>query len=281
LPGTIGVVAVLIAGCGGSSANSAPPLTVSLSRAADVSSAAPGYKVAVTLRETVPSVGTINATGNGSFSPAAHQGTMAMQMTLPPSAGSILQLQMVLDKTTLYVKLPAELAGKIPGHKPWVYVNLSQAAQAAGIPGLGSLVNSSSSLTDPGQYLNFLRATSADTVKDLGTATVNGVQTTHYRAEVNLAKLPDAVPASQRQSIQALVAALRSKGAATEMPMDAWIDSAHLIRRVQTSFTQTVNGASVAIAMTENFLQYGPQPAPTVPNPSQATNLLSLAHSTS
>jgi hypothetical protein len=273
----VGAAAVLVAGCGGSSGSGQAP-TVSLSRAADVSTAASGYKVAMTMRETLPNLGAINATGSGSFSPAAHQGALAMQMTLPTSAGTgALPLQIVLNKTTVYVKLPPQLASRIPGQKPWLYVNLSQAGQAAGIPGLGSLVGSSTSLTDPGEYLNFLRATSAGSVKDLGQATVNGVRTTHYRAEVNLAKLPDTVPSAERQSMQQLVAALRSKGAATEIPMDAWIDSAHLIRRVQSSFSETISGQPVDIALTEDFLQYGPQPAPAIPSPSQTTNILSLA----
>jgi hypothetical protein len=283
--GVLGIVgaALLLASCGGSSSGSAPgsaqPPTVSLAREADVSSAARGYKVALTLRETVPNVGAINATGEGSFSPPAHEGTLAMQMALPPSAGTgSLQLQMVLDKTTIYIKLPPQLANRIPGHKPWVYVNLAQAGQAAGIPALGSLVNSSSSLTNPGEYLNFLRVTSAGSVTNLGPATVNRVRTTHYHAEVNLVKLPDAVPPAERQSIEQIVAALQSKGAATQMPMDAWIDSAHLIRRVQTNFSQTVNGQSVRVALTENFLAYGAQPAPASLSPSQTVNLLSLAH---
>ncbi len=273
----LGAVGLLLAGCGGSSSGSAQAPTVSLTRAADVSTAAAGYKVAVTLRETVPNVGAVNATGIGSFSPAAHRGTVTMRMALPssPTTGA-LQLQVVLDKGAIYMKFPPQLASKIPGGKPWVYVNLSQAGKLAGISGLGSLLNGSSSISNPGQYLNFLRATSAASIKDLGPATVNGIRTTHYHAEVNLAKLPDVVPPAQRTAIQQLVRAMRAKGATTQVPMDAWIDSWNLVRRVQSSFSETINGQSLAIAMTENFLQYGPQPAPAIPSPGQTVNLLSL-----
>lgn len=283
LAGVVLVAGLTAAGCGSSSSSSssgsAQVPSVSLTRAADVSSAAAGYKAAVTLHETLPNAGTIVANGTGSFSPNAHQGTVAMQMSLPPGAGlSTLQLQMVLDKGNIYMKFPPALASKLPGGKPWLYINLAQAGKAAGIAGLGSLVNSSSSFSDPGQYLNFLRATATGSVKDLGQATVNGVSTTHYRARVDLTKLPQAVPASQRAAMQKLVASLRSKGATTQIPMDVWIDSSHLVRRVQSTFTETVGGQSVTIAMTENFLSYGPQPAPVVPPPSQTANLLSLLH---
>lgn len=274
-------VAALVAGCGSSGSGQTP--TVSLSRAADVSSAAAGYRTSMTLNETVPGAGAIAMTGNGSFSPAAHSGALTMQLKLPPSAalGNV-QLQVVLNKTAIYIKLPPQLAGKIPGGKPWLYVNLAQIGQAAGIPGVGSLLSSGSSLSDPGRYLNFLRATAQGSIKDLGQATVSGVSTTHYQAEIDLSKLPSAVPAADRPAVQQLVAALERKGTVRQFPIQAWIDSSHLIRRIQLAFNEPLStGQSVAVALTENFLNYGPQPVPAVPSPSQSVNVLSLAHSSS
>ena len=207
----LAVAAALVAGCGGSSGSGNTP-TVSLSRAADVSSTASGYRIAMSMQGTVPNAGQIHMTGTGSFSPAAHLGAATMQMDLPSSAGTgTLQLGMVLDKTTVFMKLPASLTSKIPGGKPWLYINLSQVGQVAGIPGLGSLISSSSSLNDPGQYLDYLRATSASSVKNLGQATVNGVHTTEYHAVVDMTKLPNAVPAAQRQTIEQLVNTLKRR----------------------------------------------------------------------
>jgi hypothetical protein len=277
--GLVAVAGLLAVGCGRSSSDSAQVPTVSLTRAADISSAAAGYKVTMTLHETVPSLGAIEATAHGAFSPKAHAGALTMQMHLPPGAGiATLALQMVLRGSTIYVKLPAQLATKIPGGKPWVSVNLDQAGKAAGVPGLGSLFSSSSSITNPGQFLSYLRATSSGSVKNLGSATVNGLRTTHYRAKMDFSKLPSVVPAAQRQSVEQLVASLKRKGAPTQVPIDAWIDSSHLIRRVQTSFSEPINGQSVTISSTENFTQYGPQPTPAVPPRDQTTDLLSLLH---
>jgi hypothetical protein len=278
--GIVGAIVVLAAGCG--SSGSAQVQTVNLSRAADVSAAAAGYKIAVTMRETVPSVGQINVNGTGSVSPASHLGDMTMQMQLPASAGTTaLPLRMVLDKTAIYVKLPPVLASKIPGGKPWLYVDLNQAAKAAGIPGFGSLFSSASSLSDPSQQLDYLRATSAGSVKDLGKATVNGVRTTGYHAVVDLAKLPGVVSGAQRGSVEQLVAALKQKGFPTLVPVNVWIDTSHRIRRMQMSLTEPLpnTNESAHIAMTQNFLQYGPQPAPTIPSASQSVNLFSLVHS--
>jgi hypothetical protein len=278
---TLAAIAALVAaGCGSSSSNSNRPQTVSLSNAADVSSSAPGYRTDLTLHETIPNLGTINATANGSFSPASRLGALTMNMSLPSAAATgPLQVQMVLDKTTLYMKLPPRVSSEIPGGKPWLYINLEQAAQAAGLPGLGALAKSSSSLSDPAQYLSFLRATSVGSVKNLGQATVNGVRTTHYSAEVDLSKLPGVVPASSRPAIQQLVSAVEQKGVTSRMPIQAWIDSSNLIRRIQVAVSAQVgNGPSVAVSLTENYLEYGPQPAPVIPSPSQSTNALSVLH---
>ena len=99
---------------------------------------------------------------------------------------------MVLDGNTVYVKMPAELAG--PGSRREAMAVDEPRADEEGfwIPGDGSLFNSSSNFSDPGQYLDFLRATADGSVQDLGQETVDGVQTTHYQADVDLAKLPDA-----------------------------------------------------------------------------------------
>jgi hypothetical protein len=271
------VAAALVAGCGGSSGSGKVATVNDLTRAADVSSSAPGFKVVMTMHETVPSAGQVTMTARGSFSPARHAGALTMQMALPPSvATGTVQLQMVLDRTTMYVKLPAQYAGKIPGAKPWLYANLDQIGKAEGIPGLGSLLSSTSSLNNPGQYLTFLRATAVGSIKDLGQATINGVSTTHYSAVVDLAKLPSTVPAAQRQSVEQLVETFKQRGIETQMPINAWIDSSHLIRRVQIAYTAPLNGQTLTADVSEDFLQYGPQPAPAVPSPEESTNLLSL-----
>lgn len=220
---------------------------------------------------------TVDMTANGSFSPGSHMAQMVMSMQLPTGTGTQnVDLQMVLDGDTMYLKMPAELASQVPGGKPWVSMNLAQIGKASGIPGYGSLMNSSSSFTNPGQYLDFLRATTDGSVQDLGQETVDGVQTTHYQADVDLAKLPDAVPAADKQSVEQLTSMLQSKGVNTQMPVDAWIDAKHQIRRLHITYTMSVSGESVAMDITENLSDYGPQPAPALPSTSETTNLNSV-----
>jgi hypothetical protein len=276
---------VLVAGCGGSSTGAAKvpakgpakSLSASLARAADVSSAAPGYKMSMALNETVANQ-TINMDATGSYAPAAHTMAMTMNMDLPAEGGAF-QMQMVLENGTMYMKLPPSLTSKFPGGKPWLSANLAQLGKAAGVPGLGALMSSSSSLNDPGEYLDFLRADADGTVTNLGQQTVDGVETTHYHAVMDLSKLPSALPTAQRKAIQQLVTTLEKPGIPTQMPVDAWIDGSNLIRMLKINYTATVAGKSVTEAITEKFLSYGAQPTPAVPSLAQTTNLLSLANS--
>jgi hypothetical protein len=274
----LGAVALTIAGCGSSS--SPPPSTATLTNAAYVSSAATGYRIVMNLRETLPGAGQVNVAGAGAFRLVPkHEGSFNMQFNIPAAASSglsNLQMQAVFVPGTIYVKLPPPLSSRIPGGKPWVQVNLNQLGRASGIPGLASLINGSSSVSNPAQYLDFLRATASGTVKDLGQATVNGIKTTHYHAVVDLNKLPNVVPASSRAAVQQLVTALRSRGAAAQLPIDAWIDSGHRVRRVSTAYSQPINGQQVGVALRVDFVEYGPQPAPTIPPASQTQNLLAL-----
>jgi hypothetical protein len=278
------VAAVLvIAGCGGSSpvkTGSSTVKTVSLVRAAYVSSKATGYKMNMT--ETVTVAGhKIDVNASGSFTPSAHEGSMRTQMEVPSASGSspqTLQMRLVLASDTIYMQLPASIASRVPGGKSWISVNLPQLASAKKLPGFGSLLSYSSTLNDPGQYLDFLRATAAGSVKNLGQQTINGVQTTHYQAEIDFSKLPNAVPTADRQATEQLVASLEKRANVSDMPVDVWIDQSDLIRRLKTTEDETVAGKSVSVVLDEDFSDYGSQPAPTVPDASQTTNLLSLVH---
>ena len=60
--------------------------------------------------------------------------------------------------------------------------------------------------------------------------------------------------------------------------MDAWIDGNNLIRRMRLSFAESVApSVKLNIAMTMDFLKYGPQPAPTFPSADQVTDASSLS----
>lgn len=266
--------AALVAGCGGSDTHQSRPSAQVLGQAADASSAAAGYRMGMVIQENVAGQ-TINATANGSFSPASKSGEMTMNMNVDSTP---LQIKVVFHGDVMYMKFPASVASELPGGRSWIYMNLSQLGRADGEPALGSLFKQGESMDAPTQYLDYLHAASSGTVQDLGSASVNGVATTHYRADLELSKMASAVPPSERAATRELVAELKQKGANLRgaMPIEAWIDSAHLIRRIKLRYSISIDGKKVSIAMTMNMLDYGPQPTPTLPSPNQAENLLTL-----
>ena len=233
------------------------------------------------MRETVGGQ-VITTTGAGSFSPNDHSGSMTMRFNLPGVAGVLgaLDMRVVISGETIYMRMPAEIAARIPGGRPWWKLNLGSLGAAEGIPGLGSMMSGTSSLSDPSQMVDYLRAVSAGSVEDLGHATVNGIATTHYRAEIDLARVPRAVPAASRKDAEAFVAALEKRFATGTVPIDAWVDAAHRVRRVAMDYTVSpvAGGPTVRVALVSDFTHYGPQPPPATPPPGQTSDILSLLH---
>jgi hypothetical protein len=250
-----------------------------VAKAATVSNQAPGMRMKFVLRLTTPLLpAPIVGNGSGTFNLAGHSGSVTFTMDLGgiPQVtqllgSSKLQIQEIVNGATLYLKLPPTLARNPSLHgKPWLKIDLARAARAAGIPGLSSLLSNPSS-SDPSQFLRYLRATSGGVTK-VGTQSVDGFQTTEYRAQINLDRVPDAAPAADRAQIRQTIAALERVAHIHAMPVKVWIDGHHLVRRMELSFAETVSGQSLNAAIRIDIPQYGPQPAPQLPPASQVAD---------
>ena len=279
--------ALFVAGCGGSSSSShatasgTPVGGAAITRAADVSGAAKGERVAYTLTEQVPSLGRLSVTGTGAFNNTpANNGQINLRLAVPDAsslgaaAGSILsnlQLALVVNRGTVYLKLPtslAALASSFTHGKPWVSVNLAKLGSASSIPGLSSVLNGGTGPTNPAATLKQLASASSDGVTKVGSATVNGVATTEYRGTLDLTKLSAQLPANVRSATQAQLARAAKQFGVSRLPFRIYIDSANLVRRVQFALNGAqVAGQNLAASMQLDFLAYGSQPAPTVPSP--------------
>jgi hypothetical protein len=269
--------ALTSAGCG--AANVIDPVA----RAADVSTRSPGFQMLFRMRITTPVLPTaITTTGTGAFNVTAHAGELGLAMNLgnlpqvqSTLGSSTLSMEEILKGTTIYMKLPSVMTSHSTIGKPWIKVDLTKAASAAGIPGLGSLFNNPAS-GDPSQLLRYLRET-AGSVTKLGTATVNGVQTTHYSAEVNLDRVPNGFPPSSRAQVRQTVVALERLAHIHVLPVEVWVDTQNLIRRMEMAFQETVDGQSLTAQMTMDIPHYGPQPIPASPPAEQVTDASTLA----
>ena len=289
----LGATALLAAGCGSSTRSAAAPTGQStvgssvIARAASVSGAAKGERIAYSLTEKAPSIGQILVTGTGAFNNSPAQGALTLHVDAPGAAGlstalSNLQLQLAIDSKTLYLKLPsslAALAGSFTHGKPWLSLNLANVAKSANVPGLSSLLNGAGTTTNPMAELKQFEAASSDGVTKVGTPTVNGVATTEYQGQLDLAKLADHLPASIKANAAAVLAQAQKTLGKVKIPFTIDIDSANLVRRLVLQIpTPSTDGTSASSTgkLQLDFLAYGTQPAPSLPAAGDTYSLDSL-----
>src|SRR6185437_12423932 len=149
--------------------------------------------------------------------------------------------------TTVYMRLPNQPAlTRLTGGKPWVKLDFSKALGAFGLGGL------STETGNPAQFIDYLRAVGAKT-KQVGTATIDGTQTTHYHAVVDLDNYPKLFPAARRAAAARGISTLESMTGTHTMPMDVWIDSNKLLRRMSFSMGECVQSQRLTMAMTMNL----------------------------
>lgn len=192
-----------------------------------------------------------------------------------PSGGAVRVLQ--LGPLT-YTRVPPAQQSQIPGHKPWVSINLNQVTEAK----LGKSFSQLESTENdsPNNLLANLGQVSSRVTK-VGTATVNGVATTEYLAEVDL----DKVAAKQKAKLGAKAAEQvqqqeQALGTRT-LPVRVWIDSHSLIRRlieqvpIPAASAGATNGSGTA-TLTMNFLSYGVPLSLSPPPKAQVADITAL-----
>lgn len=242
--------------CGGSSRKaSAPPAKLDpvsyVRHAAHVTARAPSEHV--TMTGTVTAAGRqISIAGSGDFSNTSDQGAMKATFSAGGFNGSI---GSVLDGTTIYVSSPL-LAGSLPNGKTWLKLDLAKAFASEGID-FSSLMSQS-----PAQGLKSLEA--AGTVKAVGTETVDGAETTHFRVtNLDLSKIPQG-------------AKLKALTHATHGAMNVWVGKSDgYVRRLSLAYSYSVGGRSASTQMTFDLSRFGESVHVGVPAPSttfDATN---------
>jgi hypothetical protein len=275
LAATVGAVLVLFG-----STNS--QVTDPIAKAASLSSSTPGYRMKLFVTMNMPGLSQpLTASGNAIVDVRDQAASMsfAMDFSQVPQAAqklgsSTLSLDMIFDRGTVYMKLPAAIANSAPdfGGKQWLELNVPK---LAGLPGLSSLGNNSS-MRDPSDVLQYLRADSVS-VTDEGQQRVDGMQTTHYHAALELDRLAADVPSAAQSVVQQSLSQLEQSSGVHEVPVDVWIDAHHLVRRIALAIG-TAAGGGPTLQETADLSDYGPQPRPTPPPADQVQDLSSLIH---
>jgi hypothetical protein len=227
-------LAALLAACGGDTLALDP-----VAQAAETTAKAGSEHVEFLGTSTVQGQ-KIQLSGSGDFRNDPQLGLMTMRFTAGSRTGEMTQ---VMKGWRMYMTSPL-FAGLLPQGKKWMSLDLQKAGKAAGVD------FSSLTAQTPGQTLQQLKA-SGD-VRKVGAETVEGVETTHYTATLDPAKIP------QGAKIQRLTGA-------TYKPVDVWVDGDDHVRRLHMSYATAV-GVSTSSEMTMTFSDYGKDVRVSIPS---------------
>jgi hypothetical protein len=241
-------LAVSLSACGGA-ASALDPVAEAATKSADAGGATVKIDMAFTIGAQK---GAMTATGRFDRDEGELSFDLSKLFTgsgAPAAAGG--PMRMIYRKedghSILYMSMPF-LATMLPDGRTWVKTDLDRLAGVMGRD-FGQLVGQSSQ--NPGDTLAMLR--SVGDVEKVGTDTVDGVETTHYRATIDLAKAIE-----QKGVSKATVQRLRESGAPAKLPVEVWVGKDEgLPRKLEMAYDAKTQGSPVSTRMTMSFSEWG------------------------
>jgi LppX_LprAFG lipoprotein len=138
------------------------------------------------------------------------------------------------------------LSAQIPGGKHWAKLDLTKLGKSAGID-LSQLMPGGQ--FQPSDLLSMLKAEGA-TVRTIGSETVDGTATTHYRVTVDMAK------ALQAKGLSSPTLTIIAAEMPT-VPGDVWVGKDGLVHRIRLSLGMQQGGKPLRMAMSMDLFDYG------------------------
>jgi hypothetical protein len=258
--GGAGVLAAT--GCGTQVAAPRPAATAVLA-AAVTRTAAQTARISATTTMQMQGM-TVSFTESGAFDFARSRGTL--------STSGPVGFTEVFVPPKMYVKLPAGAGASLPKGKSWIAASpgdLAASGLGGALPGPPGAGNG-----DPADLLASLAAISGS-VKKQGTATIGGVPVTEYRVTTDLAKAAARVPGWEQASFKGLAQVL---GSGT-IPVDVWVDSHNLVRRMRETLRlpgESGTPADTAVTQTTDFYDFGVPVRVSAPPAAQVASLSQL-----
>jgi hypothetical protein len=248
-----------VAGCGGSDAAPVagdPVGFEELSRSASASAQARSGRFSFSMTMSLPGTDEPFAfTGEGAFDTASDRASFSMDMSslakllggfvaglAGPNAGDVpdfddpkgWQIDAVQVGTESYVRFPA-VADRLPEGKSWIRTDANATVQGFDLEQF--------SASDPRELLALLKGASAE-IETLGTEELRGVETTHYRALIDPREYARRVSAENSEELFSLVEEMGVQGGLTTVPVDVWLDSDGLVRKLSLEISANRPGSS-------------------------------------
>ncbi len=214
-------------------------------------------------------------TATGAYDAEAQRMSMSMDMgamfdelaeasgeTVPEGLDGAMEL--VAEGDTFYMRAP--MFSVLTGDAGWLSLSpedLGVSADAFG-PGVGAY--------DPSKMLESLRGVTGEP-EAVGTEEVRGVDTTHYRASMDLEQALAAAPADQREALEQQLRMLGDMSDA-DFPVDVWVDADGLPRRMQMDMGALLAGLGEdgSMRMTMEFFDYGEPVSIEIPSPDEVSS---------
>jgi hypothetical protein len=226
-------------------ANDAKNAIDPVAQASDTTAAQKGG-MAVTMKGAVSVAGQdVPIDGSGVVDRGGKAGKLSITTSV---GGQDVKLDEIIAGKVIYIGGDL-FAKQLPDGKKWVKLDLAKEASAQGID-LDALGGGASQ--DPAGTLDYLKG--AGPSHKVGTATVNGTETTRYHVDVDLAK---AAAKSTDPDAKASVDKLIKLTGTKTIPVDVWVDAGHLVRREKLDYTQTTQGQKVSLDLTIDFTKFG------------------------
>ena len=258
----LAVCALVAAGCGGASTSSVAGEPISfrqLASSASTSAEATSGRFSFDLSAALPGADEpFTVSGEGAFDQASRRASFAVDMSsLAKLLGRFVSgfggvgaadlpdfddpegwmIEVVKDGNVDYLRFPA-IDDKLPAGKSWIRGTRGN-VNAAGI-GLKEI--DSFTHNDPRDFLDALRDLSGD-VETVGRVELRGVETTHYRVLVDPAELAKSA-GRDHGSTQALLGQLGGRADVADVPLDVWIDTDGLVRKLSMRVAASDPGTS-------------------------------------
>lgn len=265
----------VLAGCGGgaeSSVTGGEPISFErLSQAAVASADATSGRFEFSFEMTLPGTEKPFAlSGDGAFDASTNRNAISIDFSLfaelfastfsglgnmpadAPDFGDAeaWKIDVRQDGEVVYVHFPL-LSSELPADKSWVRMDVGNALEGSefDLSALHELAG------NPRDMLDFLRAASGE-IETVGVETLRGVDTTRYRATLNLADYENLVPADRREELRSILGELIEQSGLGEIPVDVWLDDFGLVRKFEMSFTATQPGTTNTAEASTTFELY-------------------------
>jgi hypothetical protein len=194
----------------------------------------------------------------------------ALQMSVQIASGSESVNEQVIElDNEMYMSL-GNLVGQILPGKSWISLDLGQLTQGGARQSLGT--GGSSLTNDPAAALQAL-SQNGDTVTDLGSSSINGVDVEGYSVHLDSGTLKREIAQGQLPSwMQQAASSISSPNIAYRV----YVNGSGQLVRMTTDVTETVGGQSVNAGINMDFSDYGATVNVTAPPANEVGTLQSF-----